>query len=71
MYRDPLLTAVEIGSLMTLVTESGCICTIETGYNYPANTPEQREYSFSMSTDQSTQLHRRWHAAGGRVRAGK
>ncbi|MCX2684886.1 Gfo/Idh/MocA family oxidoreductase [Pseudomonas sp. DCB_AW] len=52
MYRDSLLTAVEIGSLMTLVTESGCICTIETGYNYPANTPEQREYSFSMSTDQ-------------------
>lgn len=37
---------------MTLVTESGCICTIETGYNYPANTPEQREYSFSMSSDQ-------------------
>ncbi|WP_407310337.1 Gfo/Idh/MocA family oxidoreductase [Pseudomonas sp. nanlin1] len=52
MYRDPQLTAVEIGSMMTLVTESGCICTIETGYNYPANTPEQREYSFSMSTDQ-------------------
>lgn len=52
MYRDPQLTAVEIGSMMTLVTESGCICTIETGYNYPANTPEQREYSFSLSTDQ-------------------
>ncbi|MFG0420583.1 Gfo/Idh/MocA family protein [Pseudomonas sp. zjy_8] len=52
MHRDPQLTAVEIGSMMTLVTESGCICTIETGYNYSANTPEQREYSFSMSTDQ-------------------
>jgi predicted dehydrogenase len=52
MYRDPQLTAVEIGSMMTLVTDSGCICTIETGYNYPANTPEQREYSFSFSTDQ-------------------
>lgn len=52
MYRDPQLTAVEIGSMMTLVTESGCICTIETGYNYSANTPEQREYSFSLSTDQ-------------------
>ncbi len=52
MYRDPQLTAVEIGSMMTLVTESGCICTIETGYNYPGNTPEQREYSFSLSTDQ-------------------
>jgi predicted dehydrogenase len=52
MHRDPQLTAVEIASMMTLVTESGCICTIETGYNYPANTPEQREYSFSLSTDQ-------------------
>lgn len=52
MHRDPQLTAVEIGSMMTLVTESGCICTIETGYNYPAHTPEQREYSFSLSTDQ-------------------
>lgn len=52
MYRDPQLTAVEIGSMMTLVTDSGCICTIETGYNYPANTPEQREFSFSFSTDQ-------------------
>lgn len=51
MYRDPQLAAVEIGSMMTLVTESGCICTIETGYNYPANTPEQREYSFSLSSD--------------------
>ncbi|WP_057400023.1 Gfo/Idh/MocA family protein [Pseudomonas fluorescens] len=52
MHRDPQLTAVEIASLMTLVTESGCICTIETGYNYPANTPEQREFSFSLSSDQ-------------------
>lgn len=52
MHRDPQLTAVEIGSMMTLVTESGCICTIETGYNYPGNTPEQREYSFSLSSDQ-------------------
>jgi len=52
MQRDPQLTAVEIGSMMNLVTESGCICHIETGYNYPANTPEQREYSFALSTDQ-------------------
>lgn len=52
MYRDPQLTAVEINSMITLVTESGCVCTVETGYNYPANTPEQREYSFSFSTDQ-------------------
>ena len=52
MHADPQLTAVEICSMITLVTDSGCICTIETGYNYPGNTSEQREYSFSLSTDQ-------------------
>ena len=51
MYRDPLQAEVEIGSMITLVTASGCICNIETGYNYPGGTAEQREYSFSLSAN--------------------
>lgn len=51
MYRDFQQADVEISSMMTLVTEGGCICSIETGYNYPGGTSEQREYSFSLSAD--------------------
>ena len=43
---------VEIFSRITLMTESGKVCGIETGYTYPGNAAEQREFSFTMASDQ-------------------
>ena len=51
MIRDPKLADVEIFSHMTLLTEHGRVCSIETGYTYPGGTPEQRDFSFALSSD--------------------
>ncbi len=42
---------VEVFSAITLVTSGGTICTIDTGYTYPGGTQEQREFSFSLSSN--------------------
>jgi|TARA_B110000503_G_C7120524_1_gene402299 predicted dehydrogenase len=50
MIRDHSLSDVEIYSVMTMHTENGQLCTIETGYTYPGGTQEQREFSFSLGS---------------------
>ncbi len=42
---------VEVFSSIVLITSGGTICTIDTGYTYPGGTQEQREFSFSLSSN--------------------
>jgi predicted dehydrogenase len=42
---------VEDYSLVVLTTESGAVANIETGYTFPGDAREQREFSFSISSD--------------------
>lgn len=50
MIDSPGPADVEVFSAMMLTTASGKICCIETGYTYPGGTSEQREFSFTMSS---------------------
>jgi len=43
--------AVEDYSLLTLQTEDGVIGVVETGYSFPSTADEQREFSFTLSSD--------------------
>jgi predicted dehydrogenase len=43
--------AVEDYSLVTLQTEDGVIGLVETGYSFPSTSDEQREFSFTLSSD--------------------
>jgi hypothetical protein len=38
---------------MTMQTDAGKLCTVETGYTYPGGTREQREFSFSLGSTES------------------
>lgn len=51
MIRDPSVSDVEIYSILTMESEAGQLCTIETGYTYPGGTQQQREFSFSLSSE--------------------
>ncbi|MHA6788093.1 Gfo/Idh/MocA family protein [Pseudomonas bijieensis] len=42
---------VEDYSLLTLQTEDGVIGVVETGYSFPSTFDEQREFSFTLSSD--------------------
>ncbi len=53
MIEDPDLGDVEIFSQLTMRTESGAICTVETGYTYPGGAQERREFSFSLASRDS------------------
>jgi predicted dehydrogenase len=53
MIRNPAVAGVEIYSALTLQTEAGQLCTVETGYTYPGKTREQREFSFSLGSSRS------------------
>jgi predicted dehydrogenase len=53
MIRDPSVSDVEIYSVLTMQTEAGQLCTVETGYSYPGGTREQREFSFSLASTRS------------------
>ncbi|KAA8562725.1 Inositol 2-dehydrogenase/D-chiro-inositol 3-dehydrogenase [Pseudomonas extremaustralis] len=44
--------AVEDYSLLTLQTEDGVIGVVETGYSFPSTADEQREFSFTLSSNQ-------------------
>ncbi len=55
---------VEVFSVLTLVTRSGRVCCLETGYTYPAGSSEQREFSFTLASDKH---YVRSHDAGIRV----
>lgn len=50
MIRDPYIADVEIYSVLTMQTDAGQLCTVETGYTYPGGTREQREFSFSLGS---------------------
>lgn len=50
MIRDPSAADVEIYSVLTMQTDAGQLCTVETGYTYPGGTREQREFSFSLAS---------------------
>jgi len=43
--------AVEDYSLLTMQTEDGVIGLVETGYSFPSTADEQREFSFTLSSD--------------------
>jgi predicted dehydrogenase len=43
---------VEDYSLLALTTQSGTVATIETGYTFPSDAKEQRDFSFSISSNQ-------------------
>lgn len=43
---------VEDYSLLVLTTENGTVANIETGYTFPGDAKEQREFSFSISSNQ-------------------
>jgi predicted dehydrogenase len=43
--------AVEDYSLLTMQTENGVIGLVETGYSFPSTADEQREFSFTLSSD--------------------
>lgn len=43
--------AVEDYSLLTMQTEDGVIGLVETGYSFPSTPDEQREFSFTLSSD--------------------
>ena len=43
--------AVEDYSLVTMQTEDGVIGVVETGYSFPSTPDEQREFSFTLSSD--------------------
>jgi len=43
--------AVEDYSLVTMQTEDGVIGLVETGYSFPSTPDEQREFSFTLSSD--------------------
>jgi predicted dehydrogenase len=51
MLQGPGRIDVEVFSAIALTTTGGTICNIETGYTYPGGTEEQREFSFSLSSD--------------------
>lgn len=53
MLRDSSVAEVELYSVMTLKTDTGQVCTVETGYTYPGETREQREFTFSLASSQS------------------
>lgn len=42
---------IEDYSLLTLQTEDGVIGVVETGYSFPSTVDEQREFSFTLSSD--------------------
>ena len=70
MIRDTSIADVEIYSVLTMQTDTGQLCTVETGYTYPGGTREQREFNFSLGSTgsyvQSTigGLRTTSHAAG-------
>src|SRR5256884_4428598 len=43
--------SVEDYSLLTMLTEDGVIGLVETGYSFPSTSDEQREFSFTLSSD--------------------
>jgi predicted dehydrogenase len=43
--------SVEDYSLVTMQTEDGVIGLVETGYSFPSTPDEQREFSFTLSSD--------------------
>ena len=51
MTHAPDKADVEIYSSMTLETQGGQIATIETGYTYPGGTPELRDFTFALASD--------------------
>ena len=51
MLRDPQIADVEVFSTMSLRTETGKIGLVETGYTYPGNAPELRDFSFTLAAD--------------------
>ena len=53
MQRGADAVDVEIFSSISLTTANGTISNIETGYTYPGGTKEQREFSFSLSSDRA------------------
>lgn len=53
MIRDPAAADVEIYSILTMHTDKGQLCTVETGYTYPGGTREQREFSLSLASSSS------------------
>jgi predicted dehydrogenase len=42
---------VEDYSLVTMQTEDGVVGLVETGYSFPSTSDEQREFSFTLSSD--------------------
>jgi len=51
MTTDTSLANVEIFSSLCLMTTSGTICNIETGYTFPGDMTAKREFSFSLASD--------------------